>query len=245
MKRKEFDATLEERKAAWKKRKADKDAQDIYAKLEKQMKETERKKKKGKKTSAAALRWKSLNSKTLVHMKELHNSVSEAVASMAGGGSTESSSGESAATVRRADNGENRAELRESLEKQLRLRVRREFEAKLEQGFRMRIEREISRKYKRQMQKKLDDELKKIRLSPDETRQALEAERDKTAGLEADLDEKMTRIEELVATGEDKDRASAELALLVREKDMLLSELTLLIELARMSSKNANGGRKR
>ena len=38
MKRKEFDATLEERKAAWKKRKADKDAQDIYAKLEKQMK---------------------------------------------------------------------------------------------------------------------------------------------------------------------------------------------------------------
>jgi hypothetical protein len=85
-------------------------------------------------------------------------------------------------------------ELRGNIETELRRKIQREFEKKLVSGLRNRIQRELDRKGKIALRKKIDAELAKIRLTPDETRDALDHERSRTFNLEAEVADLVNEI---------------------------------------------------
>lgn len=121
------------------------------------------------------------------------------------------------------------AEVRASIEVALTRKLKRDFHAKMEKQMRTRLEGEIGRRYHTQMKRKIEDAIGQIKMKPDAMRDALEAERRRTEHLEAAVQrqqEELMRAEDAIDA---KARGSAELALLVKEKDMLLTELTLLV----------------
>ena len=120
-------------------------------------------------------------------------------------------------------------EIRASIEVALRKKLRREFQGKAEKQMRTRLEGEIGRRYKMQMRKKIEEAIARIKMKPDAMREALEAERRRGENLEEALQKREEDLIRMEGDLEAKDRGSAELALLVREKDMLLTELTLLV----------------
>ena len=95
-------------------------------------------------------------------------------------------------------------ELRGNIEKELRRKVQREFETKLNSGLRNRIQRELERKSKLALKKRIDAELVKIRLTPDETRDALDYERSRTFNLEAEVGDLQDHITELREESQNK-----------------------------------------
>ena len=64
-------------------------------------------------------------------------------------------------------------------------------------GLRARLAREIERKAKIAFKKRIDAELAKIKLTPDETRDALEEERKVTKNLEGEVEDLASEIKRL------------------------------------------------
>lgn len=140
-------------------------------------------------------KWKVLRTRAAEAMDHLRIHVNEAEKSKPAvfSPSSGTDAGEShAAMERRLE-----IELRESIETELRRKVQREFEKKLVGGLRARLAREIERKAKIAFKKRIDAELAKIRLTPDETRDALEEERKATKNLEGEVDDLTAEIRAL------------------------------------------------
>eukprot|EP00943_MAST-04B_sp_MAST-4B-sp1_P005844 g5844.t1 len=120
-------------------------------------------------------------------------------------------------------------EIRAQLEVSMRRILKREFHEKMEKSMRQRLEAEIGRRFKGMMRKKIEEAIARIKMKPDAMRDALEAERRRVELLEKVIEERQEEIMLKDRDLEAKERGAAELALLVREKDMLLTELTLLV----------------
>merc|ERR1711991_94726 len=99
----------------------------------------------------------------------------------------------------------------------------------MEKSMRQRLEAGIGRRFKGMMRKKIEEAIARIKMKPDAMRDALEAERRRVELLEKVIEERQEEIMLKDRDLEAKERGAAELALLVREKDMLLTELTLLV----------------
>ncbi len=120
-------------------------------------------------------------------------------------------------------------DIRAQLEVSMRRILKREFHEKMEKSMRSRLEGEIGRRFKAQMRKKIEEAIARIKMKPDAMRDALEAERRRVEVLEKVVEEREEEIMQKEKDLDAKARGAAELALLVREKDMLLTELTLLV----------------
>ena len=130
-------------------------------------------------TSASTQKWSLLRRKAADAMEHLKTHVKEAATPI------EHVDGTKTNLVQMEKQLEN--QLRENIETELRRKVQREFEKKLVNGLKGRMQREVDRKGKIALRKRIDAELAKIRLTPDETRDALDFERSRTFNLEAEV----------------------------------------------------------
>jgi len=122
----------------------------------------------------------------------------------------------------------------------------------MEAELRLKIGQDLSEKFERRYDRKLEEELRKLDRNDEAWRAKLENEEKRHQDLADSLAKCRRECSRVCAASQKKDAAAAELALLVSEKDMLLTELALLSraqkrELARISrergtvdSSNAN-----
>ena len=98
----------------------------------------------------------------------------------------------------------------------------------MESELRQKIGQDLSTKYQRRFERKLDEELRKIDRSNENWRIKVELKERKSQELTVALAHCRDECSRICAASQKKDAAAAELALLVSEKDMLLTELALL-----------------
>lgn len=116
----------------------------------------------------------------------------------------------------------------------------------MEAELRRKIGQDLSEKFQRRFERKLEDELRKIDRNDETWRAKLESEERRYQELADSLAKCRRECSRVSAASQKKDAAAAELALLVSEKDMLLTELALLSraqkrELERLSHEHALG----
>jgi hypothetical protein len=117
-------------------------------------------------------------------------------------------------------------DLRDHLERMLRAKLEAQIAKDIEMDLRSELEKELGSKYKRKMEKAMVLERKKVESSENvKVMNDLKGELEEALNHAEDQDK---TVEKLKSTISAKEAASAELALLVREKDLLLTELTLL-----------------
>ena len=98
----------------------------------------------------------------------------------------------------------------------------------MEAELRRKIGQDLSEKYQKRFERKLEEELRKVDRNGENWRTKLESEERRSQELADALAKSRNECSRICTASQKKDAAAAELALIVSEKDMLLTELALL-----------------